>query len=84
MKDEDVRREFEKRKRNTTEDDIKAALEHEEEIKEKSKKGPLSKFFEDIHLMFSLLKDYWKGDYREVSWGSIASIVQQQPRLAQL
>ena len=25
--------------------------------------------------MFSLLKDYWNGDYREVSWGTIASII---------
>ena len=68
MKDEDIRREFENRKRNTTKDDLKKTLEHEEEIKAKSRKGALAKFWEDIQLMFNLLRDYWNGDYREVSW----------------
>ena len=25
--------------------------------------------------MFNLLKDYWNGDYREIPWGILASIV---------
>ena len=75
VQDDDIKKEFEERKKNTTEDDLKKALEHEDEIKEKSKKGALAKFWEDIQLMFSLLKDYWSGDYREVSWGTIASII---------
>jgi len=75
MQDDDIKKEFEERKKNTTEDDLKKALEHENEIKEKSQKGVLAKFWEEIQLMFSLLKDYWNGDYREVSWGTIASII---------
>ena len=75
MKDDDVKKEFQKRKKNTTEDALKKALEHEDKIKKKSKKGALAKLREDIELMFSLLKDYWNGDYREISWGTIASIV---------
>lgn len=75
MKESDIKNEFERRKKSTTEDDLKKVLEHEEEINKKSKKGLLAKFWDDIQLMFALLKDYWNGDYREVSWGTIASIV---------
>lgn len=75
MKDDDVKQEFQERKKNTTEDDLKKTLKNESKIKEKSKKGALGKLREDIELMFSLLKDYWNGDYREISWGTIASIV---------
>jgi uncharacterized membrane protein YkvA (DUF1232 family) len=75
VNDDDIKRKYEEQIKNTTKDDLKKAIEHEEEIKEKSKKGILAKFGEDIQLMFSLLKDYWNGDYREVSWGIIASIV---------
>jgi hypothetical protein len=59
----------------TTEEDLKKALEHEDEIKEKFKKGALSSFQQEIQLMFNLLKDYRSGAYREVSWGTIAHIV---------
>lgn len=34
----------------------------------------LSRFSTDIRLMFSMLRDYWRGDYREVPWRSIAAI----------
>ena len=34
----------------------------------------LSRFSTDIRLMFSMLRDYWQGNYREVPWKSIAAI----------
>jgi uncharacterized membrane protein YkvA (DUF1232 family) len=33
--------------------------------------GLLNRFIEDIKLLFGLLKDYFKGNYRDVSLGSI-------------
>ncbi len=75
MKDEDVKKEFEEWKKNITEEDIKKALEREDEIKAKFNKWALPGSPPDIQLMFSLLKDYWNGAYREVPWTTIASIV---------
>jgi uncharacterized membrane protein YkvA (DUF1232 family) len=75
VNEDNIKKEFDRRKKNTTEDDLKKVLENEEEIKKKSQKGALEKFFEDIKLMYSLLKDYWSGEYREISWGTIASII---------
>ena len=39
MNDEEIRKEFDNRKKNTTEDDLHEALENEGMILEKSKKG---------------------------------------------
>ena len=36
--------------------------------------GKLKRFSSDVSLMFSMLRDYWKGNYREVPWKSIAAI----------
>lgn len=36
--------------------------------------GKLERFSGDIRLMFSMLRDYWKGHYREVPWKSVAAI----------
>lgn len=38
------------------------------------KSGKLRRFGTDIRLMFSMLRDYWQGNYREVPWKSIAAI----------
>jgi len=47
-----------------------------EEIEDKFKSsGPLGRFIEDARLMLSLIKDYWRGDYRKTLWFTIAAIV---------
>ena len=68
-------REFDERKKKITEDYLRKVLEREDEIKEKAKKGTSDKYREEIQLMFSLLKDYRSGAYREVPWGTVAIIV---------
>jgi len=35
------------------------------------KLGLLGRLLEDFRLLFGLIKDYWKGEYRDVSIGSI-------------
>ena len=75
MNEESINNEFNKRKQHTTKDDLKKVLENEKKIKNKSQKGALAKFWDDIKLMYSLLKDYINGEYKEISWGTIASII---------
>ena len=48
-----------------TEKDIEEVLKRQEEI-ERKLKGPLSRFFEDVKDFFSLLKDFFSGEYTEV------------------
>lgn len=59
-----------------SEADVESVLNKQKEIEDKfESSGPLGRYIEDVKLLFSVLKDYWKGDYREVPWGSIAAIV---------
>lgn len=37
--------------------------------------GLWRRLFEDFRLLVALIKDYWKGEYRDVSLGSIAVFV---------
>lgn len=41
------------------------------EKKEPSRLKTLWHFIQDIGLIFSLAKDYWNGNYRDVSWTTI-------------
>lgn len=57
-------------------DHIKKVTERADDIKEKfSRGGPLGRFIDDLSLLFSIVKDYWSGDYREVPYWAIAAIV---------
>lgn len=42
---------------------------------EANKKGPIGKFFDNISLFISLLKDYIKGEYRNIPYGSIILLI---------
>jgi len=66
--------EFAKYSRNVTEDDVSGVLEKEEAILGKAH-GPLEKFAKNIKLLFSIIKDYSNGSYREIPWTSIAAII---------
>ncbi|MDP1779521.1 MAG: DUF1232 domain-containing protein [Anaerolineales bacterium] len=58
-----------------TEKDLEKVINKSEEIKKKfSAKGPLARFIEDGQLLIAIVKDYWSGAYRQVPYGSIASI----------
>lgn len=55
--------------------DVGALLDRQQAIEDKVRNsGKLSRFSTDIRLMFSMLRDYWQGNYREVPWKSIAAI----------
>ncbi len=62
--------------KKVTEDDAQKVLDKKKEIEDKFKSaGPLGKFVSDLKILFSVVQDYIKGDYREIPWLTIAAIV---------
>ena len=62
--------------RSIHEDDIRKAVENEEKLNEKVKKSrSLKAYFKELTLLFSLVKDYWKGNYRSIEYKAIATVV---------
>lgn len=56
-------------------EDVGDLLSRQQAIEEKvQNSGKLQRFSSDIRLMFSMLRDYWQGNYREVPWKSVAAI----------
>jgi uncharacterized membrane protein YkvA (DUF1232 family) len=72
--DEQVEEEFAKYSNDVSQDDVSGVLDKEEEILSKVR-GPLEKFAQKIKLLFSMVKDYVNGSYREVPWVTIAAVV---------
>lgn len=59
-----------------TDSDIKKVTEKADEIKSRFEKGgPLGRFIEDGKLLLSIVKDYWRGAYREIPWWALSAIV---------
>jgi len=55
--------------------DLESLLARQQAVEQKIRNsGRLSRFGTDVKLMFSLLRDYWRGDYRAVPWKSIAAM----------
>ena len=72
--EEQAEKEFERYSRNVTEDDVSGVLDKEEAILGKAH-GPLEQFAQKIKLLFSLVKDYVNGSYKEIPWTTIAAVV---------
>lgn len=76
MTKEQAEAELKKGSKNVTEDDLKKVLDRRDEIEQKFKgNGPLGRFLADLKLLFSIIKDYTSGEYREIPWWSVAAIV---------
>jgi uncharacterized membrane protein YkvA (DUF1232 family) len=76
MDEERIREEFNKRSKNVTRDDLKKVVESSDELLAKVKSSSLlSRQLAKIKFLVMMIKDYWNGEYREVPWGIIASIV---------
>jgi len=57
------------------EKDVEIIFENEEKIRGKfRRKRSLKKYMDQAKLMFDMLKDYKRGEYREVPWHSIGGI----------
>jgi len=72
--DKQVEEEFIKYSNDVSENDVPGVLDKEEEILNKVK-GPLKQFIQNITLLFSMVKDYASGTYKELPWKSIAAVV---------
>ena len=73
---EEAEAELKKNAKNVKEEDLKKVLDKKEEIEKKFKgNGPLGRFINDLKLLFSIIKDYANGEYREIPFWSIAAIV---------
>jgi uncharacterized membrane protein YkvA (DUF1232 family) len=58
------------------EKDVEIIFENEEKINRKfEKKAPLKKYIDLVKNLFFMLKDYKNGNYREMPWHTIGSIV---------
>ncbi len=73
--EEDAEKAFSKRQQKFKEKDAEKIFEKEENLFEKFLNiSHLKTHFEDFKDLFSLLKDFYKGNYKEVPWLVIASI----------
>ncbi len=63
------------KKSKCSDSDFKKTMDNEEAIKDKSAKGALKKFAEDIGVYFEMLKDTFSGKYKNLPVGTIAAIV---------
>lgn len=72
---EKAENEFSKRQKNFKKEDAEKIFDKEESLFEKFLNiSHLKEYFEDFKDLFSLLKDYYNGSYKEVPWLVIASI----------
>ncbi|MFW5824717.1 MAG: YkvA family protein [Marinobacter sp.] len=70
-----ARRELDRESSKVQQQDIEALLERQQKIEAKVHSGStLSRFSTNVRLMFSLLRDYWNGRYRQIPWKSVAAI----------
>ena len=72
----EAREELESKSQKVDDDDVQKVLARQEDIKAKfESSGYLNRFINELKLMFSMIQDYWNGDYREVPWMTIAAVV---------
>ncbi|MGB7786349.1 MAG: YkvA family protein [Salinimicrobium sp.] len=56
------------------EKDLKKVLHKQEKIENKIRNNDsISGYLQKVRSMFSLIKDYWSGNYKEVPWKTIAA-----------
>lgn len=61
---------------SVNDEDVKKVMDEAEAIKEKViKSSILKRFLNDVKLLISMVRDYWSGRYRDVTWWVIAAIV---------
>lgn len=68
-------KELKKKQEKFSEEDIIKILEKQEELNKKFKEqSKLFNFWDDFKTMFSMIKDYSKGNYKQIPWYSISAI----------
>ena len=76
MDEEKLKREIEEKTKNVTEEDLKKTLEKSDEILNKVKSSSvLEREFMKVRILIMMLEDYINGEYEEIPWGTVASLV---------
>ncbi len=72
-----LRRSVGERARGISDEDIKRLLERERELEEKARRlpGKFERLIAQVKLLFEVVRAYWKGDYREIPWSTVAMSV---------
>ena len=74
VSEEEIREEYSKRAENFDKKDVGRVIEEEENILNKfESKGKLKRYLDDAILLFSLVKDYASGNYRDIPFNIIAA-----------
>ncbi|MCB7481991.1 DUF1232 domain-containing protein [Gramella sp. ASW11-100T] len=72
--EEKAKEEHSKRTQEFEQEDVEKVIDKEEKILDKfENKGKLKRYMDDAKLLFSLVKDYASGDYREIPFNIIAA-----------
>ncbi|MFP4476872.1 MAG: YkvA family protein [Desulfatibacillaceae bacterium] len=62
--------------RGISEEDVRRAYERAGDIRRKFESGgPLSRFLDDAKLALSVVRDYWRGEYRRIPWWALSALV---------
>ncbi|MDN3596093.1 YkvA family protein [Zunongwangia endophytica] len=70
-----IEEEHQKKQDDFQEEDVETVLEEEEKIKSKfESKNALRRYFDDAQILFSLVRDYANGDYREIPFNIVAGV----------
>jgi uncharacterized membrane protein YkvA (DUF1232 family) len=72
--DKQVKDEFTKYSQKVKAEDVSGILDKEKSISNKII-GPLKKFSGNIKILFSMIKDYKNGKYKEIPWTTVAAAV---------
>ena len=65
----------EKGSRSVSEDDVHEVIEKADAIEKRfSKEGPLGRLVDDGQLLLSLVKDYWRREYRSLPYWTLSAI----------
>jgi len=65
----------EKGSRRVSEDDVHEVVEKADAIEQRlSKEGPLGRLVDDGHLLLSLVKDYWRREYRRLPYWTLSAV----------
>jgi len=71
---EQAEREHRKRTEDFSQEDVGKVIDEEEKILNKfENKGNLKRYLDDAMILFSLVKDYARGEYREIPFNIIAA-----------
>lgn len=73
--DKEAQKAFNKSQKDFDKTDLVNVIDSEQKLEATfSKADKLKTYFKDFKLLFSMLKDYYNGTYKEVPWNVIASI----------